>query len=196
MASNSDGEESKVIVVIPTKEVILKNGSRLVLKSPKAEDAQIMLTYLKELFHQSYQNMARPKDFWDHFPLQTETKILSDFLCDPSKFMIAAFREDKIIGNISCISVDKDFAKFNARIGMGIEKSFHNIGLGTALLNYAIDCAKKNGVHRLELTVRTFNDAGIALYEKVGFRKVGILKEAAFIDDQFHDEYLYEMLIG
>ena len=79
---------------------------------------------------------------------------------------------------------------------MGLEKEFHNLGLGTALLNYAIDISKKNKTHRLELTVRTFNESGISLYEKVGFRRVGILKDTAFIDNEFCDEYMYEMIIG
>lgn len=48
----------------------------------------------------------------------------------------------------------------------------------------------------LELIVRTFNEAGVVLFEKVGFRRVGLLKETAFIDSKFCDEFMYEMLIG
>jgi GNAT superfamily N-acetyltransferase len=58
-----------------------------------------------------------------------------------------------------------------------IEKEFHNLGLGRSLLDYAVDVAKQNKIHRLELTFRTFNEAGISLYEIVGLRRIGILKK-------------------
>lgn len=51
------------------------------------------------------------------------------------------------------------------------------------------------GIRRLELTVRTFNAPGISLYEKLGFRRVGILNSAALIDGKFVDEYMYERLL-
>ncbi len=51
------------------------------------------------------------------------------------------------------------------------------------------------GFHRVELTVRTFNDSGIALYEKAGFKRVGLLKDVAFIDNAYVDEYLYQLIL-
>lgn len=183
-------------MLIQAKEVKLKNGETLILKSPTPDDAQKLLNHLKNVFNQSYQNMNHPKNNWDNFPVEEEAKILTDFASSSSKFMISAFHGEKIVGNLGCFGMGGEFLKFNARIGMGLEKEFHNVGLGTKILNYAIENAKQNKIHRLELTVRTFNEAGIALYEKVGFRRVGILEETAFIDGKFCDEYMYEMLIG
>ncbi|MGZ3775781.1 MAG: GNAT family N-acetyltransferase, partial [Bdellovibrio sp.] len=181
---------------VSAKVAELKNNKKIVLKSPTPDDAQLLLNHLKNIFHQSYQNMNQPKNHWDNFPVDEEVRILTDVCSSPSKFMISAFDQDKIVGNIGCFGWGGEFLKYNARIGMGLEKEYHNIGLGTALLNYAIENAKQNKIHRLELTVRTYNQSGIALYEKVGFQKVGILKEVAFIDGEFCDEYMYEMLIG
>jgi len=47
----------------------------------------------------------------------------------------------------------------------------------------------------VELSVRTHNTAGINLYEKVGFKKVGLLKEIAFIDDTYCDEFMCEIIL-
>ncbi|MGZ3794588.1 MAG: GNAT family N-acetyltransferase [Bdellovibrio sp.] len=183
-------------MLVSSKTIELKNRKKIILKSPIPENAQLLLDHLKNVFHQSYQNMNFPKNNWDHFPVEEEAKILTDFSTSNSKFMISAFDEERIVGNIGCFGMGGEFLKHNARIGMGLEKEYHNIGLGTAMLNYAIETARQNNIHRLELTVRTYNEGGIALYEKVGFRKVGILKETAFIDGQFCDEYIYEMLVG
>jgi RimJ/RimL family protein N-acetyltransferase len=183
-------------MIVEPKEIILKNGKVLILKSPQPEHAQILLDYLIRFFHQSYRNMNHPKNHWDNYPVEEEAKILNDFSKSPTNFMISAFDGSKVVGNIGCFAMGGEFLKFNIRIGMGLETEFHNLGLGTALLNYAIEVSKQNKAHRLELTVRTFNQAGIALYEKVGFRRIGLLKETAFIDGEFCDEYMYEMIIG
>ena len=55
--------------------------------------------------------------------------------------------------------------------------------------------ATAKGFKRLELTVRTFNAAGIALYEKVGFERVGHLHRVALIDGELYDEYQYERML-
>ncbi len=183
-------------MLISSKEIKLKNGKSIVLKSPAPDDAQNLLNHLKNLFNQSYQNMNHPKNSWDNFSIEEEAKILVDFASSSSKFMISSFDGERIIGNLGCFGVGGDFLKFNARIAMGLQKEFHNVGLGTSLLNYAIESAKQNKIHRLELTVRTFNEGGIALYEKVGFRRIGLLREIAFIDGVFYDEYMYEMILG
>ncbi len=183
-------------MIITVKNIKIKNGKELTLKSPLPEDAQNLLNHLKIVASQSYQNMNFPKNYWDTFPVEEEAKILTDFSASPSKFMISAFDGDRIIGNLGCFGMGGDFLKFNARIGMGLEKEFHNLGLGNFLLKYAIEIAKKNNFHRLELSVRTFNLPGIALYEKIGFRRIGVLKEIAFIDGKFHDEFIYEMLLN
>lgn len=183
-------------MLISSKTIELKNQKKIILKSPIPENAQTLLNHLKNVFHQSYQNMNYPKNNWDNFSVDEEIKVLNDFCSSPSKFMISAFDGDRIVGNIGCFEMVGEFLKHNARIGMGVEKEFHNLGLGAALLNYAIEAATQNKIHRLELKVRTYNEPGIALYEKVGFRRVGILNEVAFIDGKFCDEYLYEMLIG
>ena len=182
-------------MLIQTKEVGLKNGKSLILKSPTPEDAEKLLKHLRNVFHQYYQNMNSPKNYWDNYSVEEESKILTEFAASSSNFMISAFDGDRIVGNLGCFGMPKEFLKFNARIGMGLEQEFHNMGLGTALLNYAIETAKKNEFHRLELQVRTFNETGIALYEEVGFRQVGVLKEVAFIDGVFYDEFLYEMIL-
>ena len=42
--------------------------------------------------------------------------------------------------------------------------------------------------------MRTFNAAAIALYEEVGMRRVGTLTDAAFIEGEYFNEHLYEIV--
>ena len=48
------------------------------------------------------------------------------------------------------------------------------------------------GMGNIELRVRTYNEAAIALYEKAGFRRVGVLKEVARVGEDWVDEYIYQ----
>jgi RimJ/RimL family protein N-acetyltransferase len=183
-------------MLIQAERVELKNGEIVLLKSPESSDAEKLLRHLKRVFGESYRNMNHPPSYWDNFPVADEEKILADFAASPSKFMVSAFSDDRIVGNLGIFGSPGEFLKHNARLGMGIEKAFCGIGLGSALIQKALRHARDVNFHRIELTVRSFNDAGIKLYEKTGFERVGLLKDAAFIDGRYYDEYMYQILLG
>lgn len=78
---------------------------------------------------------------------------------------------------------------------MGIERKFCGIGLRSALFKHALNHAQKMKFYRIELTVRSFNEARIELYEEIGFERVGLLKDVAFINGRYYDEYMYQILL-
>lgn len=183
-------------MLIESKKIELRNGQSITLKSPEPSDADRLIQHLRVVFGESYMNMNHPSNHWDNFPIADEEKILTDFVASCSKFMVSAFYEDRIVGNLGFFGSVGEFLKHNARLGMGIEKKFCGIGLGSVLLQHALNHAQKLKFHRLELTVRAFNEAGIKLYEKIGFERVGILKDAAFIDGRYCDEYMCQILLA
>jgi RimJ/RimL family protein N-acetyltransferase len=59
---------------------------------------------------------------------------------------------------------------------MGMLLEWRNQGLGTVLMQTAIDWAKTNPLlENLQLEVYAENLAGIKLYEKMGFKQCGII---------------------
>ncbi|MCC6206905.1 MAG: ribosomal protein S18-alanine N-acetyltransferase [Gammaproteobacteria bacterium] len=50
-------------------------------------------------------------------------------------------------------------------------------GLGRALLNHLIENARAAGAQTMLLEVRPSNAAGIALYEQLGFKRIGMRKD-------------------
>jgi len=56
--------------------------------------------------------------------------------------------------------------------------------------------AKKNNLHRLELTVMAHNEAALALYKKMGFEIEGRKKHTLFINGSFVDEYCMAKLLS
>ena len=68
---------------------------------------------------------------------------------------------------VAWISVE--LAAGAAEIGMGIVDGFRRQGIGTALMEAAMDWSVAQGADRMRLDVFPHNDAAIALYRKLGF---------------------------
>lgn len=61
-------------------------------------------------------------------------------------------------------------------------------GVGSALMSAAVDLAENwMGLTRIQLEVYPDNIPGIALYEKFGFEREGVLRGFAFRDGEYVD---------
>ena len=71
---------------------------------------------------------------------------------------------------------------------IGVAKPFRGIGVGTALMGYAIKWAGKNRVKKVILSVFSTNKKALALYKKFGFVHEGTRKGQYLIDGEYVDE--------
>lgn len=177
------------------KIIKLKNAREVTLRSAAPSDAENILRHLRIAHTESYKNLNQSAEHWNKFSVSEEEKILAGFESSTEKFMLVALYEDRIVGGLGFWGYQSEFVKRSAGIGMSIQKEFCGSGLGTEMMNYMLVQAKQTGFHRIELTVRTYNEAGIKLYEKVGFEKVGLLKDAAFIDGEYVNEFSYQKIL-
>jgi len=60
-----------------------------------------------------------------------------------------------------------------ADLGVMVAKDYRRLGIGAALLEQAVDWARRNRVEKLELHVFPHNEAAIRLYERLGFEREG-----------------------
>jgi putative acetyltransferase len=75
-------------------------------------------------------------------------------------------------------------------IGMAVRNDWQGRGIGTALMEAALDLADNwLNLTRIELRVYTDNAAGIALYKKFGFEVEGTHRRLAFRDGEYVDGY-------
>lgn len=181
---------------IPPKPVTLKNGMSVTLRSAKVEDSSRFLEHLITAHDESYRNLNSSGRYWERVTVSEEEKILKNLEAAANKFMLIAETDQKIIGGLGIFGNEREFNSHSAALGMSIQNSFCGIGLGSEMMSYGLESARSAGLHRLDLTVRTYNDSGIALYEKWGFKRIGLLKDMAFIDRSFVDEYYYELILS
>ena len=60
----------------------------------------------------------------------------------------------------------------------------------------AIEKARSRGLTRIELTVREHNSRAIALYEKIGFVREGLHRNAVRIDGEYENHISMALLRG
>lgn len=88
----------------------------------------------------------------------------------------------------SCYDFVADFSVYVARPHRG-----H--GVGSALLEALIARARELGYHKMVLAGFPFNQAGMRLYQKFGFRTVGIYREQGMLDGHWVDTIIMEKLL-
>ena len=63
--------------------------------------------------------------------------------------------------------------KHRAELGIAILKEYWGLGLGKALMEACIECAKEAGYTQLELNAVAENERAVSLYKKMGFVEYG-----------------------
>jgi ribosomal protein S18 acetylase RimI-like enzyme len=61
-------------------------------------------------------------------------------------------------------------------LGMLVDRQWRRRGVGTALVQAALDAARQRGCHKMSLQVWPHNEAARALYRKLGFQEEGLLR--------------------
>ncbi len=85
--------------------------------------------------------------------------------------------------------------KHVVHIGISVLQEHWGKGLGTQLFEALEAWAKEAGIIRLELSVMTHNERGIALYKKMGFEVEGLKKASVYIKGKYIDEHLMAKIL-
>jgi L-amino acid N-acyltransferase YncA len=86
--------------------------------------------------------------------------------------------------------------RFVADLSVYIERQWRGKGVGTLLLREIEARAHTVGYHKIVLAAFPFNQAGMRLYERFGFRTVGIYHEQGLVDGRWVDTIIMEKLLA
>ena len=89
----------------------------------------------------------------------------------------------------------RDAYRYVADLSIYVERAARGRGVGKVLLARLIELAHELGYHKIVLSAFPFNGAGMALYERMGFRTVGIYKEQGLVDGRWVDTIVMEKLL-
>ena len=85
--------------------------------------------------------------------------------------------------------------RFVADFSVYVERGWRGKGAGRVLLQTLVELGREHGFHKLVLSAFPFNASGMALYEKLGFRTIGVYREQGQIDGRWVDTIIMEKLL-
>ncbi len=168
-------------------------GEKVVLRGLELHDAKELHKYVNDWEVRQYLGMFYPfseieeeefvKNSWER------RKNGTDFI-----FGICEKESGQLIGTIGLHKVD--WKNRNAELGIAIwKKEYWGRGYGTdaikTLLKYAFH---ELNLHRVYLRVYDFNKRALRCYEKAGFKKEGVMREAFWRNGEWHDTILMSIL--
>ncbi len=106
-------------------------------------------------------------------------------------YQLAACAAGEVVGQLGLQTFpSRPRRKHAAKIGMAVRDDWQGKGVGSALMQAAVDLAEKwLNISRLELEVFVDNETAIGLYKKFGFVIEGTLVGYAYRDGQYVDTY-------
>ena len=135
----------------------------------QAEDAAALLEYLKiiggETDNLSFGPEGVPLDEQaerEYLSMQAESRDCIQLLAKVNGEIIGTASLNRKCGRMS----------HRAEFGISLKKTWWGCGAATVLAQGVLDFAREAGIEQVNLEVRSDNKRAIALYEKLGFRKL------------------------
>jgi len=170
----------------------LLHGERVRLTALNKQDIPTLLRWEEDSVYLRLLNsgLARPR---------TEATITAwldeiDKANNELTFAIRLNENDELIGVIGFDGIEWANQVASFSIGIGDQANWGQ-GYGFEAIQLALTYAfKELNLHRLQLTVFSYNKRAIALYEKCGFKQEGVFREYIQRDGKRHDMILYGLL--
>lgn len=154
------------------RTVKLKDGRECVLRNGTEADGQALLD-LFNLTHEQSDFLASYRDESTH-TVEGEAVFLKKKTESGNEIEILAEVDGIPVGlaGISCVG-PKCKLRHRAEFGISVDKAYWGLGIGRALTEACIECAKAASYAQVELSVVADNAHAIALYESAGFTEYG-----------------------
>lgn len=97
--------------------------------------------------------------------------VLADVLADPATVLLAACQGDRIVG-LAVVAVYHRLSGVSAHLhDVVVDGGARGLGVGAALVEEAIEVARRRGAYSLELTSAPWREAANRLYPRLGFHR-------------------------
>lgn len=172
------------------KPVRFLEGERIYLRPVGQEDAE---GYFRMLFNPEMRRLTGTRQA---FTLEGIRRYIDGKTGDASTvlLLIALRDSDEVIGDIALQDIDPTNRNANIRIAIDSEEHLGK-GFGPEsmrlLLEYGFGILN---LHRIELQVFGYNVRAIKAYEKVGFKREGVQRDALYYNHRYHDSVVMSML--
>lgn len=154
------------------QKIKLKNGKEALLRNGDSADGLAVFENFNATHAETDYLLSYPDE--NSFDPEQEAQFLQEKTDSPDEIEIIAIIDGKVAGTAGIEAVGrKHKLRHRAEMGISILKEYWGLGLGKALSEACIRCAKEAGYTQLELNVVAENAAAIHLYQSLGFEIFG-----------------------
>lgn len=153
----------------------------------------IRIVYGDECYFEGFwrvlDSVAREKIYLEMIEAPSLQEV-SDFqkkLIDQKFPVFYALDKDQVIGWVDIVVFKNPRMNHRGTLGMGLLKSHRGQGVGSKLLEKALEYSRQIGLEKIELQVYTGNTQAIDLYKKFGFEQSGHIKHYRKFEDVYFD---------
>ncbi len=167
-----------------------RTGRRIHFRPLEVEDLETCQAWLNDPENHQFLKRVRPLNRAEEREwLEGQHKKDGVYL-----FGIALNEGGRLIGN--CGLHGTVLPNRSAELGIAIgEREFQGQGYGAEAIRLLLDYGFRTlGLHRIMLRVYSYNARAIRCYEKVGFRREGVLRESRWWDGRWSDDLIYSIL--
>ena len=175
-------------------EISLKNGQKLMLRRPKVEDAENIIKYLNLVGGES-DNLLFGKDEF-RLTVEQEIEYIKKVSNGFNTLMILGLIDNGIVSIAQISSPNRKRIAHNSELSISVKKAYWNIGIGSAIMEELIKFGKEHStIRNISLGVKASNYKAVKMYEKFGFKKIGVHKNYFNVNGDFDDEILMDLFL-
>ncbi|MHA1777095.1 MAG: GNAT family N-acetyltransferase [Promethearchaeota archaeon] len=180
----------------PAKQIKMKNGEKINIRLFTKKD-------LAGIWQNFNEVVAEGIYLPVYTPVLTEWERISWYHDIRDEGNICVIAEDplansmnNIAGQLTIEHIPWEAASHVGQLGIIVNNNYRNQGIGYELIRYGAKLAKLIGKQKLILSTLISNLSAIHLYEKCGFRSVGVYHQQYFLNNKFQDELLMEWIFN
>lgn len=176
-------------------ELRAKNGRPFIVRHASEADAAGLLACAHRYIADGVGQVMVPGEF--NMTEEKEREWIRGLRENPNELLLVAECAGTIIGNIDFHIGRRQRTCHAGMFGMGVEKEWRGVGVGSALLGQLIKWAKSNPqIDKVSLRVLANNERAIGLYKKLGFKQEGYsLKEIKLGPNHYIDDIHMALLV-
>ncbi len=154
--------------------ITLKDGRRAILRSPDPQkDAADLVQYLYDTAADTPFVLRTPEEI--RYTVEGEERFLQNVVESPNDCMIICEVDGHIAGNCHLSFNTRIKTRHSCSVAIALRKAYWGLGIGTAMFEAMEGLARqREGVMQMDLEFIEGNARARGLYEKMGFRIVGL----------------------
>ena len=173
---------------------ILKDGRALLLREAEGGDAAQVLEFLNRVGGESDNLLFGENGF--PMPADQEAAFLERQRQEEKSVMLLGFVGEELVSIASCDALTaRERVSHRAGLSVTVGKDCWGLGIGRRAMEALISFAKSAGLEVLQLEVRADNRRAVALYEGLGFERLGLYKKFMKVNGRDFDAWYMNLYL-